>query len=444
MIISGLRTSCAMTVDSRPSDDSRSFCDISRWNRAIESVSVLNVVASSRASSSSHRRPRRTILRVRSPVAATSRITSVIVASGRVIVRATAKLRSVASSTATTAVTASSVWIARRKRSCSVRERRISATGAGRRVARDRRRRERQRQRHVLLGAERDVARVAPRGAADRPSAGRSSARQRRREDLAVHAERDLAAGDLLELRGQRIVEQEADAQRAEECPARARGRQHDRHRDELQHPSGCGSRLKLSRPASASRTAGWLATTCAAARRDADRRRAPARPVGDEQQVRVELLPDSRRPTSCTVAGSLVSTAALSFGASAMSRAIIVKVCGARRPELFDERAGRHDLALQRRSRPRGSPDADQVDRPRRSTAPRAARWSGRCGCAARRAVFIGGRSRARWRRRRARSTGCGSEASPSFQATRCRCRAARCRSGSARRRRSSRRTDG
>ena len=27
MIISGLRTSCAMTVDSRPSDDSRSFCD---------------------------------------------------------------------------------------------------------------------------------------------------------------------------------------------------------------------------------------------------------------------------------------------------------------------------------------------------------------------------------------------------------------------------------
>ena len=57
MIISGLRISCAMTVDSRPSDDSRSFCDISRWKRAIESVSVLNVVASSRASSSSQRWP---------------------------------------------------------------------------------------------------------------------------------------------------------------------------------------------------------------------------------------------------------------------------------------------------------------------------------------------------------------------------------------------------
>ena len=107
MIISGLRTSCAMTVDSRPSDDSRSFCDISRWKRAIESVSVLNVVASSRASSSSQRLPwPSAILRVRSPVAATSRITSVIAASGRVIVRATAKLSSVASRTATTAVTA--------------------------------------------------------------------------------------------------------------------------------------------------------------------------------------------------------------------------------------------------------------------------------------------------------------------------------------------------
>ena len=52
MIISGLRISCATIVDMRPSDDSRSRCAASRWKRAIESVSVLNVVASSRASSS--------------------------------------------------------------------------------------------------------------------------------------------------------------------------------------------------------------------------------------------------------------------------------------------------------------------------------------------------------------------------------------------------------
>ena len=33
MIISGLRISCAMTVDRRPSDDSRSFCAASLWKR---------------------------------------------------------------------------------------------------------------------------------------------------------------------------------------------------------------------------------------------------------------------------------------------------------------------------------------------------------------------------------------------------------------------------
>ena len=43
MIISGLRISCAITVDSRPSEDSRSRCAASRWKRAIESVSVLKV-----------------------------------------------------------------------------------------------------------------------------------------------------------------------------------------------------------------------------------------------------------------------------------------------------------------------------------------------------------------------------------------------------------------
>ncbi len=188
MIISGLRTSCAMTVERRPSDDSRSFCAISRWKRAIESVSVLNVVASRRASSSSHRRPRRTILRVRSPVAATSRIASVMAASGRVMVRATAKLRSVASSTATTAVTASSVWIARRKRKCSVRDRRISATGpAPCTGGMPCRRNKRQRQHDVVVGPERDVLRSI--GAEDEPaSAGLVFGRKRRGQNLAVHA----------------------------------------------------------------------------------------------------------------------------------------------------------------------------------------------------------------------------------------------------------------
>ena len=119
-----------MTVDIRPSDDNRSFWDISRWKRAIESVSELKVVASSLASSSSHRRlVVSMILRVKSPVAATSRMTPVMAASGWVTVRATAKLNSVPSRTATTAVISSSVCNAWTKRICSVRERRISAAG---------------------------------------------------------------------------------------------------------------------------------------------------------------------------------------------------------------------------------------------------------------------------------------------------------------------------
>ena len=91
MIINGFRISCAMTVDRRPSADSRSRCAASRWKRAIESVSVLKVAASSLASSSSQLAARLSaIFRVRSPVADISRITSVMVASGLVIVRATA------------------------------------------------------------------------------------------------------------------------------------------------------------------------------------------------------------------------------------------------------------------------------------------------------------------------------------------------------------------
>jgi hypothetical protein len=36
MIISGLRISWAMTVDSRPRDESRSFCAASFWKRATD------------------------------------------------------------------------------------------------------------------------------------------------------------------------------------------------------------------------------------------------------------------------------------------------------------------------------------------------------------------------------------------------------------------------
>jgi hypothetical protein len=51
---------------------------------------VLNAAASSRASASSHGPLRKGTLRVRSPVAATSRMALVMADSGRVIVRDTA------------------------------------------------------------------------------------------------------------------------------------------------------------------------------------------------------------------------------------------------------------------------------------------------------------------------------------------------------------------
>ena len=266
-----------MTVDSRPSDDSRSFCDISRWNRAIESVSVLNVVASSRASSSSQRLPWR------------ERDLARQVAGGRHLAHHVGDGRQRPRDGARDGEAEErrqehgddrrdgelGVNRLRGRASCSVRDRRISATGPALRAGRVAGA-ERPRQRDVFLAAERDVARrrSSRRRSA---SAGRVVARQRRGEDLAVHAEGDVAAGDLLQLRRQRVVEQEADAERAEDLRLRA-GRSTIGTVTSCRMPSGCGSRLRLSRPASASRTAGWLATIAAGARRAADGREHVAR----------------------------------------------------------------------------------------------------------------------------------------------------------------------
>ncbi len=129
MIMSGLRTSWAITVDRRPSAESRSRSAASRWKRAIESVRAPKVRATSRASSSSQGRPgpRR---RPRSPVAAISFIASVRAASGRVTVRARAQLRSSPRPTATSAATASAVRSVRSGRSASARDRRTRTRGA--------------------------------------------------------------------------------------------------------------------------------------------------------------------------------------------------------------------------------------------------------------------------------------------------------------------------
>src|SRR5579864_571362 len=89
MIIRGLRTSWATTVERRPSDDRRSRCAASRRNRSSAAVIWRNVRARSRASSSSQR-PSTGGGCVRSPVAAIRPIVAVTARSGRVTVRAMA------------------------------------------------------------------------------------------------------------------------------------------------------------------------------------------------------------------------------------------------------------------------------------------------------------------------------------------------------------------
>ena len=219
-----------------------------------------------------------------------------------------------------------------------------------------RRRDERQRQRDVRrpVGSVTSLRPVAAAhdGCQRRPIALASSVR---RQHLAVHAERDVAAGDLLQLRRRahrRAGSPTLSVPRMSGCSSpMAIGTV-----TSCSMPSGCGSRLKLSRPSVASRTTGWLATTERRARRRADRGEHLPGLVGDEQQVRVQLV--------LIVAGDVLHRRRIVGvdgrlelrGASAMSRAIIVKVCGARRPQLLDERAGRVDLALQRGFRLRGS----------------------------------------------------------------------------------------
>src|SRR5207249_6096199 len=63
---------------------------------------------------------------------------------------------------------------------------------------------------------------------------GAISPPERRGEHMAVHRERDVAAGDAFELRDEGIVQQKADAERPEDL--RVRLVEGDRHGDELEN----------------------------------------------------------------------------------------------------------------------------------------------------------------------------------------------------------------
>ena len=220
--------------------------------------------------------------------------------------------------------------------------------------------RERQRQGDVVFAAHAHAAREVRR-AQQLGHRGAIGARQRRRQHLAVHPEGDVAAGDLLQLRGERVVEEEADAQRAEDF--RVRLAERDRHRDELEHAVGlrqqadalvAGERFAHRRLAGDDERAPM---------RRADRGEHRAGLVGDEQQVRVEL-------PLIAVGGVLHRRRIVGVDGRLELRRVGDEArhhregLRPRRPELIDEGAGRLDVALERGLGLARHAAVDEVDR--------------------------------------------------------------------------------
>ena len=233
--------------------------------------------------------------------------------------------------------------MARRPRRSSVRDRRINATGpdpTGRLPSAA----EGPRQHEVVLsgdGQPRDARR--PQFPAERRV---HLSRQRGRQNLPVHPERDIAARDLLQLRRQRVVEQEPDAHRAEDLRLRQTDQNRDRH--QLQHA------VRLRQQAEA-----FLAPERIAHRRlagddecrlrgRADRGEHRAGSVRDEQKVRLQLI--------LIAAGDVLNRrrivrvdGGLHLGrVGDEPRHLHERLCP-RRPQLIDERRRRHHLALER-----------------------------------------------------------------------------------------------
>ena len=169
---------------------------------------------------------------------------------------------------------------------------------------------------------------------------------QRRGQNPAVDPERDLASRDGLELRREGIIEQEAHAQRAENVRIGQPDR--DRHRHELQHAAGLREEAETVMAGDRIPNRGLARDGLRRGRRRADRRQQPARAVGDEQQVRLELIQilvgdvlhrggivGVHRGLEPWIARDELRAHREGFGAGLM--------------ELFDERAGRQNLALQR-----------------------------------------------------------------------------------------------
>ena len=230
MIISGLRTSCAMTVDSRPSDDSRSRWPASRWKRAIESVSVLNVVASMCASSSSQP-PCRLVGDLPGEVAGRGDLPHVIGdrrqrprdGARHAVADDDGQQRGAERDAGQRRLDGAQRTHALAARAHDDR-RRIGRAAAGAERLRDARRIPRRRSRCAWR----------PWPASSGASASARARSERRRPHDAVHRERDVGAGQRLELRGPPIVEQVADAERRRGF--RTIEAERDRHAHDFEH----------------------------------------------------------------------------------------------------------------------------------------------------------------------------------------------------------------
>ena len=290
MIISGLRTSWAMTVERRPSDDSRSFCDISRWNRAIEIGQGVERRGEQTGVFVSHRPPL-TDGDFPGQIAGGRHLAHHV---GDVGQRPRDRPRhgeaqkrreqhgddrrycepGVNGPQARAGARSATAGSTPPGRSPSAASPSVGAAAAAARGNLLRRRR----------------SRDMPERPQSPPSAGYDLLRQRGRQNLTVHAERDIAAGDLLQLRGQRVVEQEPDAERSEDVRLRQTDENRDRH--QLQHAGRLRQQAEAFLPAEGiahRRLAGDDECRLRGRRPTVASTRAGL--VGDEQEVRLQLI---------------------------------------------------------------------------------------------------------------------------------------------------------
>jgi hypothetical protein len=184
---------------------------------------------------------------------------------------------------------------------------------------------------------------------------------QGRGQNRAAGAERDLRPGDVPQVRGERIVEQEADAERAEDVGLSQAER--DWHRDQLQDAVRLGEEADGVAAAERAADAGPGREHDRGRRVDASHRQHFAGAVGDQQEGRLEL--------ASIVGGNVLNRRRivgvdrrLQLGRIGDQPGHCHRHLGAGGPEVLDHLAGGGDLAAQAVLGLLGDPTAHEVER--------------------------------------------------------------------------------